>query len=302
MLFIFPLLILLAITEYKARSMPNDFEVKRERVEQNINRAEVIVAGSSHAYFGIKPLLLGVPAVSIAFPGQDFYYDSRILLEYLPQATRAKLVVVTVSYHSFEYMMADSEGKPQTNVYKKYWKIPRQSSAPKLADYSALFLFGLQRSRDFLLTGKAPGIPETIDEAGGYVNQPDTDYYKVMNGQIAVKYHESEMKPHYIAQNVEYLDELFAALKQRNIQAVMITTPCFHTYYDNLNDERYARMQNEIQNLRQKYDLQYYNYLTDERFTAEDFSDSNHLNKAGAEKFSRIVKNEVIATYLPDEY
>lgn len=298
LLFFLPLGILLAATEHKARSLSSDFAVKREKLEQNIDRAEVIVAGSSHAYYAVKPGLLGVPAVSIAYPGQDLYYDSRILLKYLPRAAQTKLVVVTVSYLSFEYLMEDSEGKAQTNFYKKYWEIPRQSSAVNFADYSALFLFGLQRSRDFLLTGKTPRA-EKIDESGGNADQRNTESFEVANGQIAVKRHESGMKSKYFAQNYNYLDELFSALKDKNIQAVIVTTPCFHSYYDNLNFEKYRRMQNGIEALTQKYNLHYYNYLKDDRFSAEDFFDSDHLNTRGAEKFSRFLRDEIIEKYVP---
>ncbi len=44
----------------------------------------------------------------------------------------------------------------------------------------------------------------------------------------------------------------------------------------------------------QKYNLGYYNYLKDDRFSAEDFFDSDHLNTRGAEKFSRLLRDEII--------
>ncbi len=296
-LFIFPLLILLAVTEYKAKSLPSNFAVKRAKLEQNLDRAQIIVAGSSHAYYGIKPLLLGSPAVSIAYPGQDFYYDSRILLKYLPRAARAKLVILTVSYFSFEYMMEDSPGSEQTNFYYKFWEIPRQTSVPKIADYSAIVLFGVQRSREFLLTGKVSANDE-IDESGGNDSARDTNHFAVMDGQNAVKRHDAGMQEKYIAQNSKYLDELLGALKEKDIQAVFITLPCFSSYYNNLNAARYLRMQNEIKALCRKYGLEYRNYLKDEPFADEDFFDSDHLNTRGAEKFSRILKNETIEKYI----
>lgn len=297
LLFFSPLLILLAVTEYKARTMPNNFAVKHEITEQNIDRAEIIIAGSSHAYLGIEPKMLGVPAVSIAYAGQDLYYDSRILLKYLPRANRAKLVVVTVSYISFEYLKKDSVGGKQTAFYQRFWEIPPPTPGFKLADYSAIALYGLQPSRYYLLTGK-PSIMEVMDDSGGSVVERGTDLYNVMHGEIAVKRHDAELKEKYIAQNRQYLDELFTDLKLRNIQAVLVTTPNFHTYYDNLNPERYLRMQNEIQTLQQKYGLEYYNYMKDEQFVAEDFGDSDHLNTQGAKKFSRILKDEVIEKYI----
>jgi hypothetical protein len=296
-LFIFPLLILFAVIDYKAKSIPSNFAYKRSRVEQNLDRAQIIITGSSHAYEGIKPLLLGAPAVSIAYPGQDLYYDTRILLKYLPQASRAKLVIITVSYLSFEYLMEDSNGAAQTNFYYKDWGIPRQTSVPKIADYSAIALFGIQRSRYFLLTGKMSG-QDQIDESGGDANLLTTKEFDLRNGQIAVKRHEAAMKAKYIAQNIKYLDELLIALKQRDIRAAFITTPCFHTYYNNLNAERYERMQKEIQALSRKYGLEYANYLRDERFSPEDFFDSDHLSTQGAEKFSYILTNEIIEKYI----
>lgn len=49
----------------------------------------------------------------------------------------------------------------------------------------------------------------------------------------------------------------------------------------------------------QKYNLGYYNYLKGERFSAADFFDSDHLNTRGAEKFSRLLRDEIIEKYVP---
>lgn len=119
-----------------------------------------------------------------------------------------------------------------------------------------------------------------------------------MQGQIAVKRHESEMKPKHIAENKKYLDELFSKLKDADIKAVIITTPCFSSYYTNINSKKYLRMQNEIKSLSQKYNVEYHNYLKDNRFTIEDFFDSDHLNARGAEKFSNILKNDIVEKYF----
>lgn len=297
LLFIIPLLILFAALEYNARSLPSNFEIKREILEQNLDRAEIIVAGSSHTYLGINPKSLGKPAVSIAYPAQDIYYDSKILNKYLPQAKSVKLVIITVSYISFEYMLKDSPAHDQVNFYKHFWEIPRQNSDFKLADYSAVALFGLQRSRDFLLTGSTSDR-DKIDDSGGNADLMKTDKFDILNGQIAVKRHEAGMKEKYIDENREYLNELLKTLKDLNIQTVIITTPCFSTYYDNINPERYLRMQNEVKSLSQKYGVEYRNYFRDERFTAEDFLDSDHLNTKGAVKFTAILKNEIINEYF----
>lgn len=296
-LFISPLLLLIGVVERQANSVPSNYAIKRAKLEQNIESAKVIITGSSHAYYGIKPALLGVPATNIAYVGQGIYYDTRILYKFLSRASSLKLVIVTVSYHSFEYSMQDSIWGARVGFYKKFWDIPHEYPAFKLADYSAIALFGVHQSRDFVLTGTI-SEPDKIDEEGGNDNLREIDRFAVMNGQIAVKRQEAEMKLKYFAQNAKYLDELFSTLKERNIQAVIVTTPGVQTYYNNLNAERYMRMQNEIQALCQKYGLEYGNYLKDERFDDEDFYDGDHLSTQGAEKFSRILKDEIIEKYV----
>lgn len=297
LLFFTPLLILLAVTEYNALSMTHDFALRRKILENNLDRAEIVVTGSSHAEYAVKPKLLGHPAVSVAHSAQDLYYDTKILTKYLPQMTRVKLVVVTVSYHSFEYMIEDSIYAWQTDFYNKFWGIPRQNSSFKLADHSAIALFGIQQSRNFLLTGTS-NLSE-LDDSGGNEFLLTFSERNVLNGQFALKDSNSKMDIEHIPNNREYLDELFSKLKAANIQSVIVTTPCAPSYYNNMDNERYLRMQNETKSLMQKYNLEYYNYLKDERFVVEDYFDSSHLNTQGAEKFSRILKEEVIEKYLP---
>lgn len=294
---ILSLLPLFGVIEYKARSIPSNFAVKRERLEQNIDKAQVIIAGASHAYYGIYPKLLGASSVSIAYPGQDVYYDTRILLKYLPQAARARLVVITLSYPTLESTVGDSDWSAQSNFYYKFWRIPREYTAFRLADYSAVLLFGGQRSRDFFLNGKVQEF-DNVDEFGGNADVREANPAAAANSQPVLKRHNAVMRAAHIAQNVKYLDELFDALEVRGIRAIIVTPPCFESYYKNLDRERYERMQNEIEAICQRHRLEYRNYLKDERFDVEDFSDCDHLDNKGAEKFSLILKGEVIEKYV----
>lgn len=295
-IFMLPLLVLFAAVEYKARAIPSNFAVKRELLEQNIKRVQVFIAGSSHAYYAVKPKLLGVPAVSIAYPGQDIYYDTRILLKYLPQAASARLVIITISYFSFESTIEADERQPQGNYYHKFWGVPREKTAFRIADYSAVGLFGIERSRSFLLHGKIEE-GDRVDETGGNANDRATDRSAVLSA-AAAKRHTAVMNAEHIDANVKYLDELFDALKARNVKAAIITAPAFKTYYENLDRERYARMQDTVESLAAKHELNYYNYIDDARFGIDDFQDSDHLNTQGAEKFSLILRDEVVEKYV----
>lgn len=105
------------------------------------------------------------------------------------------------------------------------------------------------------------------------------------------------MHPEHVAENVRYLDEMLGALKAGGVRAVFVTTPTYRSYSEGMNPEAYRRMQGEVEALRRKYGLEDFNYQNDPRFTPEDFADSNHLGTRGAEKFSLILRDEVLKNY-----
>jgi hypothetical protein len=297
-IFLSPFLLLLGLVEHRLALTPTSYKVKRSYLEQNIAKAQVIVTGSSHSYFGIKPQMLGAPAFSIAYVSQDIYYDTRILLKYLPQATNAKVVIIPISYFTLEIMLEDSPEVWRTSYYYEFWDIAHASPGFRIADHSLIALYGVQQSRSWLWSGIPITNPEAIDESGGTAGMGGTNVASVMDARTTLKRHSSGMKLQYAAQNRHYLEELFNALRARGISIVIITTPCFHSYYENMDHEVYALMQDEIQSLRRTYGLEYRNYLTDSRFTMDDFADSDHLSTVGAEKFSRILKDEVVREYI----
>lgn len=60
-------------------------------------------------------------------------------------------------------------------------------------------------------------------------------------------------------------------------------------------------MQETLKQISEKDGVPYFNYLRDERFTTQDFVDSDHLNKRGAEKFTRILNEDVVKRYVQAE-
>jgi hypothetical protein len=286
------------LAEYRLAMVPSAYQIKRAYLEKAIDNVKVIVTGSSQAYFGIRPQMLGAPAYSVAYVSQDLYYDTRIVLDYLPQAENLKLVVVTISYFSFESMLEDSTEAWRTSYYYRFWDIPHAMPKFLVEDYSYVALYGIPQDRKYFWQGIPETIPYPINENGGNADQRVTDVASVLDGFTTIERHTSGLKPKYVERNERYLDELFSELKKRNIRAILVTTPCFHSYYDNMDLEVYLVMQDKIAFLAQKYHLEYYNYMTDSRFTLYDFADSDHLSTTGAEKFSQMLKDEVLMKYV----
>ena len=110
---------------------------------------------------------------------------------------------------------------------------------------------------------------------------------------------EAAVKRH-TANNWDYVDVKYSRMKEiakfcesHNIQLILITTPCWHSYYDNLNKEQLSKMYETIHRFQKEFNVPYFNYLKDPRFKADDFFDSNHLSDVGAIKFTKILDKDI---------
>jgi len=89
------------------------------------------------------------------------------------------------------------------------------------------------------------------------------------------------------------MKELAGFCKSRNIQLILVTTPCWHSYYDHLDQKQLAKMYELTDQFRKEFGVIYLNYLKDPRFEADDFFDSNHLSDIGASKFTKILNKNI---------
>ena len=97
----------------------------------------------------------------------------------------------------------------------------------------------------------------------------------------------------YIEMNYEQMKDIAEFCKSHGVQMVLITTPCWHSYYDNLNKEQLSKMYELTHRFQKEFDVPYFDYLKDPRFKADDFYDSNHLSDIGAIKFTKILDKDI---------
>ena len=110
--------------------------------------------------------------------------------------------------------------------------------------------------------------------------------------EAAVKRHTAKSWD-YIETNYNRFKEMAEFCKSHDIQMILITTPCWHSYYDNLNKEQLKKMYELTNRFKNEFDIPYFDYLEDPRFEADDFFDSNHLSDIGAIKFTKILDKDI---------
>jgi hypothetical protein len=287
--------------ELLARTIPTSYRTKHHYLMAKSDRIEVLVLGSSHANFGINPRYFGRDAFNISNTSQCLQQDYNVLLRYLPACKKIRLVVVPISYFTLLSDLALSAEGWRCAYYPVYMGVngDKSASAFELKNHSALFLWdgpiGVIRS--------SRSINSINLNEYGYQTPVKTGAAKIdmindIAGKNRVEYHHKIMSKNLLNYNVSMLEKMAEVLRRKNIKMVLITTPVYKTYSDNISKDNYDIVNKAISSVSKKYSVPVFNYFYDKRFEISDFVDNDHLNELGSKKFSLILKDEVIDTML----
>lgn len=293
-LFVLPLIIAAIPLEMMLREVPNPYKYKYEWMQKNAEEVETIVLGSSHTFYGIRPEFLDGKAFSLANVSQDKKQDIFLLEYWASRYKRLKNVIFPISFSTWFSRGLESGAEAyRCRYYKIYMDCFLYSDSP---------LYSLELSDIRTAQGKFDKLLEKD-------NEPEYDEYgwgttyqlskKSMakwndgtEADAAAKRHTAKNWD-YIEENYTQLQRLVQFCKTHNIQLILVTTPCWKTYTDNLDEKQLAKTYELTHKFASEYGLPYFDYLKDERFIPNDFYDSNHLSDVGAEKFTKILAEDI---------
>lgn len=292
--FCLPIILTAILLEIKLRQIPNPYKYKYEWMQKNSDNVETIILGSSHTFFGINPKYLDDNAFNMANVSQDIVHDMSLLKYWEKRYKHLKTVVYPISYFSFfSQALKDGNENYRCRYYKLYMDCDIYPDFP---------LYNLELSDSRTAVGKFKKLLKNETDPGCNENGWGNTYLLSKKDNImwnngseakaAVKRHTADNWDN-IGHNYNLLKTLTIFCKERNIQLILITTPCWHTYYDNLDEKQLTKTYELAHKFHKEFDVPYYDFLKDERFDASDFYDSNHLSDVGAEKFSKIL-SEII--------
>jgi hypothetical protein len=297
-LLLFPFISIVGLVEYRLRQVPNEFSSTKAALDTKVGEVEILITGTSHAQTGVAPQFLALPAFNLGYASQSLYYDAQLVLKYVDSIPNLKLVMFAISYHALEYRLTNSTERWRAGFFRQVYGIPGEDGDEgfKLTNYSYIALF-TPKEAVRLASGGFLGAAEAEtkrNQTPAIVTQGEVseDF-----GRRRVRFHETQMRQGDLLYNVAALERGCALLKRRNVSVVFITVPTHHTYYAQINVTSYQRMQETIKQITEKYGVPYFNYLRDDRFTESDFTNSDHLNERGAEKFSQILNQDVVKIY-----
>jgi hypothetical protein len=303
-----PFALVLGFVEYRLRHIPNSYSRAKSELEARLPNVEVVTVGSSHAAYGFDANSLALPAYNLAHTSQSLYYDAKLIETYAPLAPHLKLVIFALSYFSFESRLDRSIESWRCDFYRQVYSIEAEGGdhGMGLTDRSYIAMYTPKTAYAIVLRDLLhPGSDADLDADTG-VKKPAEGGDSVTRGDVSdafgaqrVRFHEGWMSRAVAPENIRVVEAACDALNTRGVTVAFVSTPVYRSYFDHMNPDIYARMQADANEVARACRASYSNYMHDSRFAADDFVNSDHLNKAGARKFSRIVSDDVLRKLFP---
>ena len=292
-IFFLPFLFFYLLLEINLSQIPNYYIQKKEYLDSQLNEIEILSTGSSHGN-SINPQFLSRKGFNLFNDAEDIYYDVRLIEKYLGRMPNLKIIIVPISYFSLEYRIDHSPSAWRAPFYKFIWDIPPQelTSLVNFGYFSYTAAYGWREVVSYIENGFVSKSTQKLDSNGWreigdqvIIVSPEEE----RSGWQSVSLNESLMDAGAIERNKSLLSSFIEACQTHQIKVVFITTPVYHYYYEHVDPLKYQRMQENLNQLVNKYHIPYFNFLKDAHFVTADFYNRDHLNARGVEKFSKIL-------------
>jgi len=281
-LFLLPVNLAIVAVELQLRTIPNAYSLKKTQLDNLCEELEILCLGSSHAFFGINPVYFSKKAYNAANFSQTFDYDQKILEKYIDKMPALKTVMMTVSYFSFFEKLEDSD-----EVWrKKYYALSMEIDKPDIFDDYLLFSNDRHELVPYWLHKRNP-IP--VDELGFGIRdsiQRNPDFFE-KNSAVTAKRHTISNLDFRQEEMRNIMEEIILLCKSRNISVVLLIPPAHQSYRNKLDQRQLNLMYSLIDAFRQQHHhVMIYDAFADPEFVNGDFSDVDHLSRAGARKLT----------------
>jgi hypothetical protein len=294
--FMLPLLVTAIVLEFYLRSIPNNYRYKSDYLDEHSNRVETLILGSSHTFYGINPQFMQKNTFNVAFSSQSLEIDFEILKKYQNKFDNLKVVILPISYFTLGYDLSISVESWRYRNYVLYFHL---DIAKNLLDYSEVFSkinskWGNRLLFDILSSSSTNSISQKNFFEFGYCANGKNSSDLQKTGKTAAERHTCYSQHEFYVKNTAILNSIYDFCNQRNIKLVLITTPTYYTYRENLDKIQLDKMNETINNFIEIHkEVVYLNYFECADFIAKDFYDADHLNEFGAEKFTKKLAKDI---------
>lgn len=308
LLFIIPIVILVACVEGYLQYYPSTFQLKARYIKSNKANIKVLILGSSHSEAAINPEYFSTDYVSnLAYGGQDLQLDAELLKRYVGELPHLKYVCLELSYHTLEF--SNSPEYERNTLYLRFHDINNFGRKNNLHDYSILFT-----NPKLYLTFLNPLSPKVPMNKYGFATELspfdeghhrferlkyDSDAISRDRNNMFILRHKYEDLKTY-EKNKVIFENMICECIHRHIKPIIIIPPVYQTYYEEMLPAKKARRDKLVEDCIRKYpSVTLFNCENNRDFLITDFINEDHLSPQAAKKFTLKIDSVIHAMEYP---
>ena len=279
-----------ATTALKALHGPSTAEQIHESFANALHRKyDCLVMGNSRIYRGVNPDLFWCAAYNFSHDNDSFAQDY-FKLKYLEQhGVAVNYLVLGVDYFEFSFLSSS-----RNYVYGSYFG----------SEYLGNFHDSLNDQFNAYMSLKfTQSFPSVMAYWFGYAHdaaESNRSHLKP-NGQYIVAFHKSKewwrdtakRESNRLPVEEAYFEKILAYTQQHQIATLLIMPPTRDDELKSYDTATIKEFDELFQTKARQYGAHYLNFSTNKKFALEDYMDSTHLTPEAADRFSRMLSDEV---------
>lgn len=296
--FFLPAIIISIIFEITLRNIPNDFDYKEKNILRTAKNIRTLILGASQSLYGLNPEYIDSETYNMAYVSQSILLDNLVFKKYYSNLPRLKNVILPISYVSLSHTYNYGQERWRKFNYFRYYHIePPIPEDWYFKYYWEIFNLPWNKNVEKLVLHLKDQSLISVDKSGWSFTYNDSTSINTTEAEISAEltYERHEDHSMDFCKNIELINEIIEICKSSDITVFLIMCPV-SSYYENLlNKNKLSKIKRTCEMLELlNENVKFYDYFSDNRFALSDFHDVDHLNGAGAIKFSKIVKTEVL--------
>lgn len=272
--------------------LPTSYKLKRNLLLQSSNQINILILGSSHGMYGIRPDKFSLPAVNLANASQSIEIDELLLNKYLENHKNVRVVVLPISYFSPSFRLTHGCEEWRDCLYfrilgvseKAIWRIVRDKRY-----WGLPFVYGSARTRQALL-GDFSSFPTPKLDGFGWSFGESKEGISTLSAMKRIAGQHEIMHSADRAAVKASLKRIVQTCARNRIRLVLVTLPVYETYSAQADPRKVHEMRSFAASVCGP-NVACQDYFDDARFALDDFSDNDHLNAKGAAKVTSLINS-----------
>jgi hypothetical protein len=253
--------------------------------------------GASNGYFGINPEFFSKKAFNAAHISQSINYDLFIFNKFLPAFDSLQYLILPVTESTLISSLETSDEFWRIKNYTIYYGCGYHRFEPQynLAFYGDNLFSVISRISEYYIHGTSELYCNKLGFGLNYsFARKSKDWER--SGILAARRHIKESSTKLFNENLNYLNQLIEECHKKDIVVVLLITPAWHSYLDNIDIKQLeSTLLTFKQVAEQNNNVRYIDMHNDKRFGENDFFDADHLDEIGAKKLTLIL-NDTLKT------